>query len=106
LLIKKYQDLALETAVYGEGKVLTYPILGMLGEAGEVANKYKKVLRGDYKIEEVREALLDECGDVLWYLNATIRDLGGDLESVCSNNIKKLQRRRKNGTILGSGDNR
>ena len=78
----------------------------MLGEAGEVANKYKKVLRGDYPITDVREGLLDELGDVLWYVNAAIRDLGGTLEGVASKNIEKLQRRRENNTIMGSGDNR
>ena len=104
--IKEYQEKALKTAVYGKGEVLTYPIMGMLGEAGEVANKYKKILRGDYELEKVREDLLKECGDVLWYLNATIRDLGGTLEEVCKSNIEKLERRQKNGTIMGDGDNR
>lgn len=104
--IKEYSEKALETAVYGEGKAITYPILGMLGEAGEVANKYKKVMRGDYPIEKVRESLLDELGDVLWYVNAAIRDLGGTFEKVAENNIAKLQRRRENNTILGTGDNR
>ena len=106
MLIERYEKQALETAVYGDGKKVTYPILGMLGEAGEVANKYKKVMRGDYPVEDIREALLDELGDVIWYVNAAISDLGGSLEEVCENNLQKLARRRENNTIIGSGDNR
>ena len=42
MYINEYQDLALKTAIYGIGVKINYPILGLVGEAGELANKYKK----------------------------------------------------------------
>lgn len=106
--IKEYQEAAVKTAIYGEGSVINYPILGLVGEAGELANKYKKVLRDDGGLlsEEKRLALAFELGDVLWYCAALSRDLGVSLEDICKANIKKLQDRHKRGVIQGSGDNR
>lgn len=106
--ITDYQEQAMKTAIYGEGAKINYPILGLCGEAGELANKYKKVLRDDSGnlSEEKRKAMLDEAGDCLWYLSAICRDLGSDLSEVAKNNIIKLQKRYLEGTIKGSGDNR
>lgn len=106
--INEYQNIAMETAIYGEGNAINYPILGLVGEAGELANKYKKVLRDDKGMmsPEKNIALKDELGDVLWYCAALARDLDCTLEDVCNLNIAKLKARRINGTIHGSGDNR
>jgi len=107
-LLDNYQKLATKTAIYGEGNKINYPILGLLGEAGEIANKYKKVLRDDAGLltEEKREALLDELGDVLWYCAALANDLDATLAHVATRNIEKLRARAERGTIQGSGDNR
>lgn len=103
-----YQQKATKTAIYGAGNKITYPILGLLGEAGEIANKYKKVLRDNNGelTEEKRDTLLDELGDVLWYCAALANDLETTLSDVANRNIEKLQARAERGTIQGSGDNR
>ena len=58
-----YQAAASETAIYKHEHQVIYPALGLAAEAGEVANKVKKILR-DGKFD--REAIADEVGDCLW----------------------------------------
>lgn len=108
LTLNAYQRNTRTTANYGSGNVINYPILGLVGEAGEIANKYKKVLRDDGGIltPEKRDGLLDELGDVLWYCAALANDLGSTLEGVATGNLAKLAKRHANNTIKGSGDNR
>lgn len=104
----EYQEAAIATAIYGEGNAINYPILGLTGEAGELANKYKKVLRDDGGIltPEKNIELRDELGDVLWYCAALARDLGCSLEDIATLNIAKLKARKAAGTLRGSGDKR
>ena len=108
LTLVEYQERAMISAMYGIGNTVGYPILGLVGEAGEIANKYKKVLRDDEGklTDEKREALIDELGDVMWYTAALARDLGTNLEEVCRKNLSKLGARLAAGTIKGSGDKR
>lgn len=104
--INTYQQQASETAIY-QDKVI-YPTLGLVGEAGEIANKVKKILRdndGEMQ-EEVRQNLISELGDVLWYVAALATDLRTELSEVANKNIEKLNSRKNRGTIGGSGDNR
>lgn len=105
---QEYQDAAVATAIYGQGVAVSYPALGLCGEAGEVANKVKKVFRDDGGVvnEEKRSALKGEIGDCLWYLAALCRDLGISLADAASENIAKLLSRKERGTLQGSGDNR
>ena len=82
--------------------------LGLTGEAGELADKIKKVYRdkgGVFKQEE-REAIAKELGDVLWYLTRLGATLGFSLEQIAAMNIEKLSDRSKRGKIGGSGDDR
>lgn len=106
--LNEYQEKAMVTAIYGNGAVINYPILGLVGEAGEIANKYKKVLRdtGGEMSEQQRYDLSKELGDVLWYCAALARDLGTTLNTVAENNLSKLAQRHATGTIQGSGDDR
>lgn len=104
--INEYQKQASETAIYKDK--LIYPTLGLAGEAGEIANKVKKILRdssGEMQ-EEVRQDLISELGDVLWYVAALATDLKTELSEVANKNIEKLNSRKNRGTIGGSGDNR
>tara|TARA_R100001443_G_scaffold47378_1_gene60038 strand:- start:235 stop:567 length:333 start_codon:yes stop_codon:yes gene_type:complete len=100
---KSYQDMASETAVYKTEHAVIYPALGLAAEAGEVANKVKKILRdGNFN----REAISDEVGDCLWYIAALCRDLNVDMKELAKNNLRKLHDRKLRGVIQGSGDKR
>lgn len=105
--LNEYQQAALETAVYPEEYRIIYPALGMNGEAGEVADKVKKVIRdyGSFTDERKRE-IVKEIGDVLWYCATLANDLGYALEEVGIMNIEKLKSRKERGVLGGSGDNR
>jgi NTP pyrophosphatase (non-canonical NTP hydrolase) len=101
--------LALRTAVYPNiTKNLNYPILGLCAEAGELANKWKKVLRDDAgQLSSVtHEKLVDELGDVLWYVGCIANELEITLDSVYAINEYKLLSRQREGTLRGSGDAR
>ena len=108
-----YQREAIKTAQFTTGslRALSYTTLGLTGEAGEVAERIKKILRLegvdlDTAIAERREDIVKEMGDVLWYLAALCRELGVTLEEVAGANLKKLQSRYDRGVIYGDGDNR
>ncbi|MCP4151906.1 MAG: nucleoside triphosphate pyrophosphohydrolase family protein [bacterium] len=104
-----YQKEALRTAAYPDiGNNFIYPVLGLNGEAGEVAEKIKKVIRDNNAVidAEAKEALKKEMGDVLWYLAALCHELGLSLDDVAASNIKKLRDRQERDAIHGKGDNR
>lgn len=124
--LNEYQEGALETAVYpGRGALfgLNYTALGLNGEAGEFADKVKKILR-DGKPEDVRASLFDtvvrarliglvrrdalilELGDVLWYVATAAAELNVSLEEVAFRNLRKLEGRKARGVLGGSGDDR
>jgi NTP pyrophosphatase (non-canonical NTP hydrolase) len=105
----EYQSLSRRTATYPRaGEDLTYPALGLCGEAGEVAEKVKKTLRDDGGVltDERREALSRELGDVLWYLSQVATEAGLDLEEIAAENLDKLFSRQERGVLRGSGDDR
>ena len=98
-----YQEAASDTAIYKTEHQVIYPALGLAAEAGEVANKVKKILRdGNFD----RVAIADEVGDCLWYIAALCRDLNVDMSEVAKNNLGKLQDRKQRGKLQGSGDKR
>ena len=103
--LNDYQGLARQTALYPMEQGLTYTALGLCGEAGEVAEKIKKFIRGDEGLS-LKEDLLHELGDVLWYLANLAFECGYTLEKVAQSNLDKLEKRKKNNTIKGDGDNR
>lgn len=83
-------------------------VLGLVGESGEVAEKFKKLIR-DKKgqiSDEDRAEILKELGDILWYVNAVAHLLGSSLDEVAASNIKKVLGRKDRGMTTGSGDNR
>lgn len=104
-----YQKQSQKTAIYpNKGKNYIYPVLGLAGEAGEVAEKFKKIIRDDGgKISAEKKLEIEkELGDVLWYVSQIAVELKIDLESVAKTNIKKLESRLKRDCIKGKGDNR
>lgn len=86
---------------------LTYSMLGLAGESGEVVDAYKKAMRDmhpdrlingvAWKAGEHRDTILQEMGDVLWYLSKAAMLLGSSLEEVAQINITKLENRQING---------
>ena len=78
--------------------------LGLVGEAGEVAEKVKKLIRDNTKVN--RDDIIKELGDVAFYLTALANYFDGSLEEVLDVNVAKLDGREKRGTLRGSGDNR
>jgi NTP pyrophosphatase (non-canonical NTP hydrolase) len=109
MTFEEYQKLSRETAIYPNiGKNFVYPTLGLTGEAGEVSEKVKKILRDNNGVadEERKKELTKELGDVLWYLSQIASELGLSLEEVASLNIEKLHSRHERNKIQGNGDNR
>ena len=106
MTMNEYQSLALETAVYPQP--IIYPTLGLTGEAGEVADKVKKVLRDNNSqfTDDKKLEIAKEIGDVLWYCATLSHDLGYTLEEIASMNYEKLHSRQERGKLHGSGDNR
>ena len=109
LSFNEYQEAADDTAIYPSvGNNPIYPILGLVGEAGEVAEKMKKVIRdknGDLSYDD-EEEVAKELGDVLWYINAVANEIGFDLQDIAQINLDKLSSRKDRGVLRGSGDNR
>ena len=94
---------------------LVYPTLGLAGEAGEVAEKTKKLIRDDgidYALDDLSEeiepdkakALALELGDCIWYIANIANDIGYSLEEIADMNLTKLQDRRHRDKLSGSGD--
>lgn len=105
----EYQEKAKKTATYPDiGSNFVYPTLGLAGEAGEVANKVKKIIRdkGSVVDEDDRQKIKDELGDVLWYVSQTANEFRLSLEEIALANIEKLASRQQRNKISGSGDNR
>jgi NTP pyrophosphatase (non-canonical NTP hydrolase) len=109
MTLSDFQRRSRATAVYpGAGDNLLYPTLGLCGEAGEVAEKVKKMVRDDggELTAERREALAAELGDVLWYVAQLATEAGLDLGEVAEANLAKLRSRQERAVLQGSGDER
>ena len=112
--LNEYQRLTSTTAVYNVGATtqqseeagVVYCAVALCGESGELANKVKKILRRDKSLIEQAPALVDELGDVLWYVAQFAECLGINLEEVARLNLQKLAMRKAKGTIHGEGDQR
>ena len=105
----EYQTGALQTAIYPNmGQNFIYPALGLVGEAGEVAEKVKKIIRdGDGTLTDPdREKIAKELSDVCWYVAVLAYELDYTLEEVMQINLDKLRARQERGVVSGSGDNR
>jgi len=100
-----YQQKACSTAIFPKETALAYLTLGLAGEAGEIANKAKKLIRdGDNPAK--RAEITKELGDVCWYIAVLAQELGVNLGRVMEDNLEKLADRQARGMLGGSGDNR
>lgn len=106
-----YQAVAETTAIYpGKGAIegLSYAVLGLTSECGEVAGKVKKLIRDfDGQMpDDKRKEIASELSDVLWYCAAIANELGLSLGKIAENNLEKLADRMERNAIKGEGDNR
>lgn len=101
--LKEYQEFTRTTAIYPKEKALEYLALGLCSESGEVAGKAKKIIRDGV---DLKEQILAELGDCLWYAARICDELDTDLEQVMDENRKKLEDRKARDVLKGSGDNR
>lgn len=103
MLLDEFQRRAVATAIYPERFSIIYPAMGAANEAGEVAGKVKKWMRGD---GVTMEAIASEIGDTLWYLAALAQDIGIPLSHIAAVELTKIEDRAARGVIKGNGDNR
>jgi NTP pyrophosphatase (non-canonical NTP hydrolase) len=117
MLLDEYQEFTSTTAKHAAltssaapltADDLVYTALGINGEAGEVAEKVKKLIRDDggSVSDDARVAVALELGDVLWYVARMATKLRMSLGDIARMNMEKLMSRRERGTLGGSGDSR
>lgn len=106
----EYQQKAPTTAIHHNDPLMdkTIWVLGIAGEAGEVVEKWKKLVAyRDGKItEEDRTELAKEVGDVLWYMALFAESMGLSLDDIATQNLAKLASRKERDVVRGQGDNR
>lgn len=87
---------------------LAYATMSLTGEAGEVAEKVKRIYRGDDKAQAASydDEIVKELGDVLWCVAAACTALNIPMEYAARKSLQKMEDRRKRGMLKGSGDNR
>lgn len=122
--LNEYQRKAMSTCMDSCDN-FAYMFIGMVGEVGEVASKVAKLIRKEKAMIAMNElidmdddnpetelpddeklAIIDECGDCLWFIAGLTKTLGFTLEEVAERNIAKLADRKKRGVIDGEGDKR
>ena len=105
----EYQQKAAETAIFPKEKALGYLTLGLTGEAGEIANKVKKLIRDCADREGYHERLNQigyELGDVMWYCAMLAKEVDMNLGRIMEDNLDKLADRKARNRLQGDGDNR
>lgn len=109
--LNEYQQFTINSAFFTENKnidFLSYLTIGISGESGELANKVKKIYRDKRGIvdNEDKEHLALELGDIIWYISVLAKKLGFTIDELLQMNVDKINRRIKNKTQEGSGDER
>ena len=104
--INEYQKLAMTTLNKELSKkdVLINGVMGLCGESGEAIDIVKKHLAQGHELN--REKLIDELGDIAWYIAETATALDVDLEEVLIRNIEKLKKRYPQGFDVDKSINR
>ncbi len=108
-----YQAESRKKALYPDiGNNFVFPTLGLVGEAGEIAEKVKKLIRDkntatpETVASSDREEIQKELGDVLWYLSQLASEFNLSLNDVAQVNLEKIASRHDRGVVHGDGDNR
>lgn len=94
--LNEYQDKAQATAHNSPDLgFAVYQSLALAGEAGEIANKVKKIHRdkgGEFESSDYYD-IADELGDALWYLSDLAQRLGFTLENIATRNLGKVKKK-------------
>lgn len=91
-----YQQLAMRTANAKSKKgLLLNGVMGLCGEAGECIDQVKKNLFQGHPLD--RDHMVEELGDVLWYVAVTCEGLGVSMDEVMERNVEKLKKRYPDG---------
>lgn len=106
--LNDYQKQARKTAIYPHTGAIEYLTMGLGSEAGEVAGHVKRILRDDGGVLTFTRKMdiIKELGDCLYYIAMISDELEFSLADVAKINGEKLSRRKQQGTLKGSGDNR
>lgn len=111
--LKEYSEKAISTLLEDHATAdmsasLISQVFGLMGESGEVAEKFKKLIRdkGGKITPEDKKEIIKELGDILWYINSVAHLLDTSLEEVASVNLDKVLSRKERGVTTGNGDNR
>lgn len=93
---KGYQAKAMRTASsLSRDNLLLNGVMGLNGEAGECIDLMKKTMFQGHELD--KEKLLDELGDILWYVAITCEGLGITMDEAMTHNIEKLMKRYPDG---------
>jgi len=82
-----YMDFTRRTARYPKRREKEYLMLGLMNEAGEVGGAFKKEIRDHV---DNTDLIIDEMGDVLWYLTRLCDVYDIKISELMVNNIDKL----------------
>ncbi len=95
--LNDYQQLCLRTTIHSMDEKMTHLAwsLALAGEAGELANRTKKVFIHGHPYDQ--DKVVEELGDILWYIAVYAHDIGVDLQEVAARNIAKLEARYPDG---------
>lgn len=93
--IDKYQARAAETSQFNRNSTdaISISLLGLSGEVGELSSEYKKKLRDGDNYKIFREKIIEEIGDIMWYLSsiATYEDI--EFSEILNASVKKITER-------------
>jgi len=97
--LDEYQKLAIKAARFDiadtEGRVIS--LLGLAGEVGELSTEFKKQIRDGKSYKVFQNKVIEELGDILWYLASISSVEGLSLESIAKANLKKIESRTPQG---------
>ncbi|WP_298362418.1 nucleoside triphosphate pyrophosphohydrolase family protein [uncultured Bradyrhizobium sp.] len=85
LSIQDYVSQALTTDQRSDSGSLTFPLLGLFGETGSLLSEVKKKQRDRASYLGYAGAVVEELGDVLWYLTAVAARGGLSLGDIAGN---------------------
>jgi NTP pyrophosphatase (non-canonical NTP hydrolase) len=97
--LREYQIKALKTDQVPGGRKdrdgigIMIPLLGLAGEAGTLLTEYKKWLREGASYQIFKDRVVEELGDVLWYVANIASKEGLDLDFIATENLRKSQSR-------------